>query len=82
MDIAAVAEIGGLVVAAGTLIFAAGRSSENIKANTKATENLSTMLDGHLTWSAQTAHDHDKRIDKAQATADAAHTRIDDLKEA
>lgn len=55
------AVIGG-AIALGTLVFSAGRFTESVKANTKATEGLSTVIDTHLTWSAQIVREHDERF--------------------
>lgn len=76
----------GAVLALAALIFSAGRFSENVKANTEATKDLSRVIDGHLTWSYQIVREHDKqfadqdkRISAADLKADHAHARIDDM---
>lgn len=69
MDIATVLEASAAVIAVGAMVFSAGRFTESVKANTRATEKLSDVIDTHLTWSAEMArevadrfHDHDTRI--------------------
>jgi heme/copper-type cytochrome/quinol oxidase subunit 1 len=52
----------GAIVAVGTLVFMAGRFTESVKANTKATESLSMVIDKHLTWSAEVVREHDERF--------------------
>jgi len=48
--------------AIGTAAILVGRFIESIKANTVVTEKLTTVIDTHLVWSAETAHDHDLRL--------------------
>ena len=52
----------GCIIGLGSLVFAAGRFAENVKANTTATEKLGAMIDGHLTWSAEIVREHDGRF--------------------
>jgi hypothetical protein len=62
MNPLAVIEGVAAVSALGTLVFAAGRFAESVKANTKATDKLSDMIDGHLKWSAEIVREHDERF--------------------
>lgn len=73
MDIATTIEataaaIGVFAVVGGGL-FGAGRFKETMDANTRSSEKLATVIDGHLIWAQQqvddareTFADHDKRI--------------------
>jgi len=69
MDISNLLEASAAVIAVGAMVFSAGRFTESVKANTKATEKLADVIDTHLTWSAEMAHEvterfheHDTRI--------------------
>lgn len=72
--------IGGLL-AVGTVVFTAGRFTESVKANTKATEQLSVMIDGHLTWSAQIVREHDERFHDHDTRLSVHDTKIAALEE-
>jgi hypothetical protein len=50
------------VAAVATIVFAAGRFIESVKANTKATDKLSEVIDGHLKWSVEIVREHDERF--------------------
>jgi hypothetical protein len=76
----AAAAIGALVTLFG-LVYTAGRFSENVKANTRATDKLSDVIDVHMTWSAEMVresaekfHDHDKRITVLEEMAGSKYT--------
>lgn len=62
MNIAQIVEAGASAIAVGAVVFSAGRFAENVKANTTATEKLSVVIDGHLTWSAEIVREHDERF--------------------
>lgn len=79
MDIQQIAEVAGLAIAVGGLIFGAGKFSENVKANTRMTEKLSDALDKHFTWSAQVVKEHDERFHDHDKRIESAHNRIDNL---
>lgn len=55
-------EVAGGCVTVGAVVFASGRFAEMIRSNTRATEKLSEVIDGHLKWSAEVFSDHDTRI--------------------
>jgi hypothetical protein len=60
-----IVDLVGLVSGAagiGAMVFSAGRFTESVKANTKATESLSMVIDKHLTWSAEIVREHDERF--------------------
>lgn len=62
MDMAQVIEVAAAIVALGAVVFQGGRFTESVKANTKATEGLATVIDTHLTWSAEIVREHDDRF--------------------
>lgn len=56
----------GVVIA---FVFQAGKFTQVVESNRQATDKLTNMIDGHLTWSAEMAreyserfHDHDTRL--------------------
>ncbi len=71
MDIATTIEAGaaliGILGGGVTFSFIVGKFTASVDANTKATEKLGTIIDGHLTWSAEKyleATDKFAQIDK------------------
>lgn len=62
MDAVTVLEAGAAVVAVCAVVFSAGRFTQSVQANTKVTEKLGQIIDGHLTWSAQVVREHDERF--------------------
>lgn len=69
MSVADIVGIAASLIGIGAVVFGAGAFAENVKANTKATDKLSDVIDGHLTWSAEMAretaerfHEHDTRL--------------------
>lgn len=53
--------LGGLI-AIGAVVLSAGRFVESVKMNTKVTEKLGEMIDGHLKWSVEIVREHDERF--------------------
>lgn len=62
MDPAQLVEVAASIAGLGAVVFSAGRFTESVKANTLATEKLSEVIDGHLTWSAEIVREHDQRF--------------------
>lgn len=57
MDPTQTIELAATVIGIGGVVFSAGRFTESVKANTKATEKLAEVIDTHLTWSAEMARE-------------------------
>jgi len=57
MDIASTIEAGAAVIGilggGVTFSFIVGKFTASVDANTKATDKLSSIIEGHLTWSAE-----------------------------
>lgn len=77
MDLAQIIEVGSATAGLGGLVFALGRFVESVKANTKATESLSTVIDKHLTWSAEVVREHDERFHDHDTRLTRVEERLD-----
>ncbi len=67
----------GAAITLGTLIFMAGRFTESVKANTEATKSLSTVIDKHMTWSAEVVREHDERFHDHDTRITLVEERLD-----
>jgi hypothetical protein len=77
MNVAQLIGEASAIVGVGAVVFAAGRFTESVKANTKATESLSTVIDKHLTWSAEIVREHDERFHDHDTRITRVEERLD-----